>query len=184
MFTQVDADTSLAVFVTASIAFALGLAPVFTLTTDLIIGAAPPERAGAASAISETGAELGGALGIAVLGSIGTAVYRHEVASGVPAGVPPQEAETARDTLGGALAVAEQVSDPVAAALLDAAREAFVQGLQVTAVIGAVIMAGTAVLAAVLLGRAGPGPGPDLEDQPDAEAADALDLVADYARAA
>ena len=58
----------------------LGLAPVFTLATDLIVGAAPPERAGAASAISETGAELGGALGIAILGSIGTAVYRGAMA--------------------------------------------------------------------------------------------------------
>ena len=53
----------------------LGLAPVFTLTTDLIIGAAPPERAGAASAISETSSEFGGALGIALLGALATAVY-------------------------------------------------------------------------------------------------------------
>ena len=54
---------------------ALGLAPVLTLTTDLIVGSAPPERAGAASGISETAVELGGALGISILGSIGIAIY-------------------------------------------------------------------------------------------------------------
>jgi DHA2 family multidrug resistance protein-like MFS transporter len=53
----------------------IGLAPVFTLTNDLIMTAAPPERAGAASGISETSSELGGALGIALFGSLATAVY-------------------------------------------------------------------------------------------------------------
>jgi DHA2 family multidrug resistance protein-like MFS transporter len=56
--------------------FALGLSPVASLATDLTVGSAPPERAGAASGLSETSAELGGALGVAVLGSIGTVVYR------------------------------------------------------------------------------------------------------------
>ena len=54
---------------------AIGMAPVFTLTNDLIMSSAPPERAGAASGISETSSELGGALGIALLGSLATAVY-------------------------------------------------------------------------------------------------------------
>src|SRR6266446_6203011 len=62
--------SALPVLVTGSLLVALGLAPVFTLATDVIVGAAPPERAGAASAISETGSELGGALGIALLGSL------------------------------------------------------------------------------------------------------------------
>ena len=53
----------------------LGMAPVFTLTNDLIIGNAPPAQAGAASGISETASELGGALGIALLGSLATAVF-------------------------------------------------------------------------------------------------------------
>jgi DHA2 family multidrug resistance protein-like MFS transporter len=53
----------------------IGMAPLFTLTNDLILAAAPPERAGAASGISETVSELGGALGIALLGTLATAVY-------------------------------------------------------------------------------------------------------------
>src|SRR5499433_241022 len=81
----------------------LALAPVFTATTDLIVSSAPPERAGAASGISETGAELGGALGLAVLGSIGLAVYRGHLASALPPGIPSQAAAAAQDTLGGAV---------------------------------------------------------------------------------
>ena len=69
--TQVEVDSGLGVLITTSFVYSLGIAPVFTLTNDLIIGAAPPERAGAASAISETGAELGGALSIAILGTLG-----------------------------------------------------------------------------------------------------------------
>ena len=86
MLTQVDGPRRpLDVLVVASLVISLGLAPVFTLTTDLIVGSAPPERAGAASGISETGAELGGALGIAILGSIGVAIYRRELPDQLPA---------------------------------------------------------------------------------------------------
>jgi DHA2 family multidrug resistance protein-like MFS transporter len=151
MLTQVDGASGLAPLVTGSVVFSLGLAPVFTLATDLIVGSAPPERAGAASAISETGSEFGGALGIAVLGSIGTAVYRDQVTTGVPASIPPEAAEAARATLGGAVAAAGQLPDRLGAPLLDAAREAFVHGLQVTAVISAVIAMSLAILVTVLL---------------------------------
>jgi DHA2 family multidrug resistance protein-like MFS transporter len=75
LFAAIDGATGVWLVVAGCIAFALGLAPVFTLATDLIVGAAPPERAGVAAAISETGSELGGALGIAILGSIATAAY-------------------------------------------------------------------------------------------------------------
>jgi DHA2 family multidrug resistance protein-like MFS transporter len=151
VLTQVGADSGLAVLVTASVIFSLGLAPLFTLTNDLILGSAPPERAGAASAISETGAELGGALSIALLGTLGTAVYRSQVADGVPADVPPEQKEAALDTLGGAVAAAEELPANLAAGLLDAAREAFTQGLQVAALASAIVAAVAAVLTAVFL---------------------------------
>jgi MFS transporter, DHA2 family, multidrug resistance protein len=151
LLTQVGSDGDLAVLVTASVIFSLGLAPLFTLTNDLIIGSAPPERAGAASAISETGAELGGALSIAILGTLGTAVYRNRVADDIPEGVPPEQAETARDTLGGAVAAGEELPESVATELLDVARDAFTLGLQVSAFTSAVLAAATAVLAAILL---------------------------------
>ena len=124
---------------------------MFTLTTDLIVGSAPPERAGAASAISETGAELGGALGIAILGSIGIAVYRAQMDDAIPAGVPAEEAEAARDTLGGAVAAADDLAEPLATQVLDAASEAFVLGLQVAALASAVVAAAAAVFTAVFM---------------------------------
>jgi len=165
MLTLVDAS-SLPIVVLACVAMMIGFGLVVTLTSDLIIAAAPEERAGAASAISETGSELGGALGIAVLGSIGTAVYRREVADAIPAGVPPEAATTARDTLGGAVGVAGQLSDQLGAALLDASRSAFVDGFQLVAACGVVIIVGLVALAALWL-RESPtdaalsGPAPD-----------------------
>jgi MFS transporter, DHA2 family, multidrug resistance protein len=151
MLTQVDETTGVGFVVSALVVFSIGLTPMIALATELIVGSAPRERAGAASGISETGAEFGGALGIAVLGSIGAAVYRGELTDAMPAGVSPEQANIARDTLGGAAEVAGQLPEPVGAVLLDTAREAFVQGFQVTAITGAVVLAGLAVLIAILL---------------------------------
>lgn len=144
----VDASSSLQLPVLGSIVFSLGLGPVFIVTTDLIVGTAPPEKAGAASAISETGAEFGGAIGIAILGSIGTAIYRGRVFDSIPEGLPAAARETARDTLGGALGVARQLPGRLGDGLIDAARDAFAAGLRVSVSISALI----AVFVAVLVG--------------------------------
>jgi MFS transporter, DHA2 family, multidrug resistance protein len=157
LLAQIGVDSALALLVTASVVFSLGEAFVFTLATDLIVGVAPAERAGAAAAISETSSELGGALGIAVLGSIGTAVYRSQVADAVPAGVPPAETEAAKDTLGGAVETAETLPGDIGAGLLEAAREAFVQGMQAAALTSAVIAAVTAVVTVLFLRQVGAG---------------------------
>src|SRR5258707_13955785 len=125
MLAHIDRAAPLAVIVIVSVLYSLGISPVFILATDIIVGSAPIERAGSASAISETSSELGGALGIAILGSIGTAVYRRAMADAVPAGVPPEAAEAARATLGGALAVAAGLPAQLGAGLLGSAREAF-----------------------------------------------------------
>jgi DHA2 family multidrug resistance protein-like MFS transporter len=161
LLTQLESDSGLAVLVTASVVFSLGLAPIFTLTNDLILGAAPPERAGAASAISETGAELGGALSIAILGTLGTAVYRTQVDDGIPAGVAPDQVDTARDTLGGAVAVSEGLPPPLAADLLEAARDAFTLGLQAAALASAIVAAATAVVTVLFLRRVRAASGAD-----------------------
>jgi MFS transporter, DHA2 family, multidrug resistance protein len=156
--TQVEAGSGLPVLVGASVVYSLGLAPLFTLTNDLILGTAPPERAGAASAISETGAELGGALSIAVVGTIGTAVYRLQVDDGIPAAVPAEQAQTARDTLGGAVAVAQELPAGLANQVLSAAKEAFTQGFQVVALSSTILAAAAAVLAVLLLRNVRAGP--------------------------
>jgi MFS transporter, DHA2 family, multidrug resistance protein len=173
VLTQVAGSNGLAAVVLGSIVISLGLAPVFSLTTDLIVGSAPPERAGAASGISETASELGGALGISVLGSIGVALYRASLGDALPAGVPADAAVVARDTLGGAVAVADQLPGQLGTAVLDAARDAFVQGMQVATTISAVIAVGVAILAIVMLRNVGSGA--DREAAVDAAEAQARD---------
>jgi DHA2 family multidrug resistance protein-like MFS transporter len=147
MLTQVGGSVDLVLLVTASVIISLGLAPVLTLTTDLIVGSAPPERAGAASGISETAAELGGALGLSILGSIGVAVYRGELVGSLPAAIPAETAAIVRDTLGAAVAVAERLPDGLQDAVLTAARDAFIAGVQVTAAVAAVAAVAVAVVA-------------------------------------
>jgi DHA2 family multidrug resistance protein-like MFS transporter len=154
------AAAPLAALIIGSVVFSVGLTPVVTLTTDLVLGAAPPERAGAAAAISETSSEFGGALGIAVLGSIVTALYGGAMAAGMPAGVPQAAAEAARDTVGGAVAAAALLPDALGAELLHTARSAFARAFTVTAYIGAAISVSVAVLAAVLLRRVRPAAHP------------------------
>jgi DHA2 family multidrug resistance protein-like MFS transporter len=146
-----DAGSPLAALVVGSVVFSAGLTPVVTLTTDLVLGAAPPERAGAAAAISETSSEFGGALGIAVLGSIVTALYGGAMAAAVPEAVPAAAAEIARGTVGGAVSVAALLPAPRVAEVLGAARAAFARAFSVTAFIGAAISVAVAVLAIVLL---------------------------------
>ncbi|MEJ3656316.1 MFS transporter [Actinomycetes bacterium KLBMP 9759] len=138
VLTQVGVGGSLAVLVTGTVVVSAGLGPMMALATDMVVAAAPPERAGAASAISSTAPQLGGGLGIAVLGSVITAVYRSEMA-GTPG--------PAGDTLGGA------VTASVDTDVLDAARTAFTHGFALTAVVSAVLMAATAALALALARR-------------------------------
>jgi MFS transporter, DHA2 family, multidrug resistance protein len=157
LLTQVDDANGLALVVAGSVVYSVGLAPLTTLSTDLMIGAAPPERAGAASAVAETTSEFGGALGIAVLGSVGTAAYRDHLGDTLPAGVPPAAAEAARDTLGGAMAAAQALPAQLGAALQDAAAEAFTLSLHLVFAINAVLALGIAVLVAVLLRDQRPG---------------------------
>jgi DHA2 family multidrug resistance protein-like MFS transporter len=156
-----DAASPLAMLVTGSVVFSIGLTPVVALTTDLVLGVARPERAGAAASMSETSSEFGGALGIAVLGSIVTAVYRSEVAGALPSGLTTEAADAARATLGGAVAVAEGLQGPPGAALLEAARAAFAQSFELVSGVSAVIAVAIAMLAVAMLRRvpAGPGPG-------------------------
>ncbi|MFI6566676.1 MFS transporter [Streptomyces sp. NPDC050534] len=139
MLALADTD-SLWLVLAACGVLASGIVMVISQITDLALSSAPVERAGSAAALMETGAEFGGALGMAILGSIGTAIYRHDI----PATAP----DAARETLGGALALAGQLPVRTGDALATAAREAFTSGMQGAAIAGSVLLAAAAVLAA------------------------------------
>ncbi len=151
LLARVGSTSGLALIVAGTVVTGIAISPVVTLATDLIVGAAPPERAGAASAISETSAELGGAVSIAILGSIATAVYRARMLDAVQPGLPPHVTALARSTLGGAVDAAAELPASEGAALLDAARDAFARALDVTASISAALSLATAVMAFIAL---------------------------------
>ena len=131
--------------------FCAGLGPLGALTTDLVMGSAPPERAGAASGISETSFEVGGALGIAVLGSVVLALYRMYFADAAPPGLPAETLAAARSTLGGATDAARELGAG-GDALLDAARAAYVRTMAAAAGLCAALSV-SAALGVVLLRR-------------------------------
>jgi DHA2 family multidrug resistance protein-like MFS transporter len=139
---------SLAVIVAGSIVFSVGLAPVYTLSTDLIVTSTRPEQAGTAGAVAETGAELGGALGIALLGSLGVTVYRNTL-SDATEGLPPDAAIGAQRTLGDAVSVANSLPDLPGSALLQQARSAFEQAF--ATITGAASLAILTALAGLVL---------------------------------
>jgi DHA2 family multidrug resistance protein-like MFS transporter len=122
---------------------ACGMVAIVSQLTDLALSGAPVERAGTASSLLETSSEFGGALGMAVLGSIGTAVYRHEMPATAPA--------AARETLGDALATAARLPGAAGQSLLATAREAFTTGMQGAAIAGAALLVLAAVGAALTL---------------------------------
>ncbi|MET7753814.1 MFS transporter [Streptomyces sp. NPDC005389] len=136
----IDRATPLWVVIAASAVYAGGLVSTMTLANELALGAAPPERAGSAAAVLESGAELGGALGMALLGALGAAVYT---------GAMPADAPTAaRETLGGALTAGPEV--------IEAARTAFVEAMGAAATGATLLMAASAALSLILLRKARP----------------------------
>ena len=158
-----ESGTGIALIVLTSIVISLGLAPVVTLATELIVGSAPPEQAGAATGMSETSGELGGALGIAILGSIGTAVYRGKVGDALEPELPFEVVDAARDTLGGAIAIAETLPEALGAAVVEVAKAAFIDAIQVVAAVAAVlaIVAAIGTAAALRSVPARPEPSPE-----------------------
>ncbi|MDF6022183.1 MFS transporter [Streptomyces sp. JH34] len=126
----------------------VGAGFAFTVTSDVILSSVPKEQAGSASAVSETAYELGAALGIALLGSIVTGVYK---GFGTPGGIPDAAARAAHESLGGAVETAARLPAHQGSELVVAAQEAFVNGLRVSAAVGAVVLLATAASAWYLL---------------------------------
>ncbi|MFJ9113453.1 MFS transporter [Streptomyces sp. NPDC102283] len=151
LVTQVDSSGGLPLLVTGFVLIYAGISPMMALGTDLVVGSVPPQKAGSAAAMSETGMEFGIALGIAGLGSVVTAVYRDEVTGALPDGLSDSAAGAARDTLAGADAVAGELSASLASDVLEPAREAFTSGLNLASGIAGVIVAIVAVASMVLL---------------------------------
>ncbi|GAB3120937.1 MFS transporter [Glaciibacter psychrotolerans] len=134
------------------VALGVGIGAAETVSNELVIANAPAEKMGAASAVSETAYELGAVLGTAILGTILTAAYRNAVV--LPDGLSAAQQEAAHETLGGAVAVAEQLPTEIASELLVSAQHAFASGIGPTAWIGAGLVLAAAVVAVTTLRKA------------------------------
>lgn len=133
-------DLNALVVAIAFVILSMGISIAETISNDTILGSVPPEKAGAASGISETAYELGAVLGTAVLGAILSAFYRANVVVPALAGASDASAAAARETIGGALALADTLPSGQSAALVTSARAAFDSGLGATSIIAVVLL--------------------------------------------
>nr|QDG00808.1 drug resistance transporter [Streptomyces griseus]UYD71606.1 drug resistance transporter EmrB/QacA [Streptomyces sp.] len=155
---QVDKDSGAALLVVGLAVMGTGFGLFMAMGTSLALGAVEPEKSGAASATSETSTELGLSLGIAVLGSVGTAVYQSKFRSLVPEGTPESVVDRAEKTVGAAVLEAEKLPAHLSDQFLDAVGSAFAAGLRTNSVIGAVGLTCVAVFVTVMLRHLPPQP--------------------------
>jgi len=142
-------STGYPMLATTMVIIAAGMALTMAPLTNSILAGVPRAKAGVGSAMNDTTRELGGALGVAVLGSLVTSQYSHTLGRFL-ASAPPQAAAVAKTSLAGALAVAAQMG-PAGAALERAARQAFVDGMGIALTIGAGVIAVAAIIARIFL---------------------------------
>jgi DHA2 family multidrug resistance protein-like MFS transporter len=149
LMTQVDAAGGVVLLTIAFVGASIGISPAVVLGTDLVVGTVAPEKAGSAASTSETSNHLGIALGVALLGSLGAAVYRNRVA--LPDGLPGDTVETARGSIVGAVKVAENLPGALRVEVIGHARDAFTAGVNAAAAVGAVVFLVLAVVALSVL---------------------------------
>lgn len=143
-YSTLGLDLNYLVMVGAMLVGGMGIGLAFTVNNDNVLATVPAQRAGAAAAVSETSFELGGALGIAILGTLLNSTYSATLQ--VPAGIPGQ---AARESIAGALSTAESLPPEQAGQLIGAARVAFVEAVHVTSLTTAAMLAVVAVIALV-----------------------------------
>jgi DHA2 family multidrug resistance protein-like MFS transporter len=144
VLTTLDRSTGYPLLGAALLVVGIGAGFSFTVTADVILSSVPKDQAGAASAVSETAYELGAALGIALLGSIVTGVYRDFTG-------PTSTPEAAHESLGAAVEASKTMPSDPAQHMLEAARTSFVDGLQLASAAGAAVLLATALAAWFLL---------------------------------
>jgi DHA2 family multidrug resistance protein-like MFS transporter len=144
---RVPAADGLGWLVGAFVLTAAGISPAMALMIGLVLGSAPPEKAGSAASLNETSGEFGIALGIASLGTLAAFLYRSVLAT--PASVPADAAGAAREGIATALVAASQLPAPAGAELVEAARSAFTAGLNGVGFVGGIVFLGLALAMAL-----------------------------------
>lgn len=151
LLTRLETSSSISLVVIGFSLIYLGLGTIASLGTDLVIGSAPVAKAGAASAISETAQELGLAVGVAILGSLTTTIYRNQIDEHIPLGLSDNIKISVQDSLWSATSVA----DSLPLGLIEQAKEAFTFGLNMANWVGAIVIFILAMLSAIALRHIG-----------------------------
>ncbi|MEV0331672.1 MFS transporter [Nocardia sp. NPDC050717] len=149
LLTQVEPVGGLPVLIAGFVLIFTSVGAFSALGTNLVVGAVPPERSGSAAALASISGDLGIALGIATLGSLGSAVYTS--AFDPPAGLPAEVTGTAATSIENASVAARSLPADIAGAVLDAARQAYTSGLNAVGLACAVAAALSTVIALTVL---------------------------------
>jgi DHA2 family multidrug resistance protein-like MFS transporter len=173
LISRVQLDAPLTVPIIGAAIVTLGAGTSASASIGLVVGSVPPERTASAVSVTETGGELGAALGIATLGSIGTAIYRSLFSA--PSSVPADAGHSASESISRAAGTAANLPRATGTALFEAAKSAFTTAFQSVTIIAAIISAALAVLALVALRQAPPT---ETVAAPDEESASAADTAA------
>lgn len=165
-------DTSTPYWAIGFILFGLGLGMggAMAPSTGSIMASMPLSKAGVGSAVNDTSREVGGAIGVAVLGSVLSALYGSNFDAHAPAGAPPEVLEVARESVGGALGIAARIGEP-AAPLAEAARTAFTDSMGVSFLVGAAVVAVGGLVAWLKL--------PPVNHPPELDSATAEPVISD-----
>ena len=175
---RLGVDTGYQEVLVAMLVLAFGMGLTMAPATESIMGSLPTAKAGVGSAVNDTTREIGGALGVAVLGSVMSSVFGSKM-SGQLDGLdaPRGVKDVAEHSIGGTLSVASEMGGDVGAAITTAAKSAFVEGFHATSAVAAGFAMVGAIIALVFLPARAVNEAADPTDLPDVYRADALDSM-------
>lgn len=156
MLTRLNGSGDLPLLISALVLSAVGIGPMGSLGSGLALSSVPIDKAASAASVTQTSGDFGLAMGVALLGVVGTTVYRHEISGRIGPGVPAHAAATARESIAGAVSVAQHLAGRAGPELLASVRDAFATALGASAVGSGLIAVALAVLAAIALRRIPP----------------------------
>ncbi len=169
LFSQVEVDTAFWVPTLGIVFFGLGAGIAMPTVTDAIMASVPVDDAGVGSAMNDLSRELGFTLGVAILGSIVTGIYRSDVIDALRGLVPDSTAETISDSVGVVGSITAELPSDVAIAVTDAANRSFVGALNVGFLGAAAFVAMALVVAVFLIPRHMHSTQAGLSDEPEPE---------------
>ena len=143
---QVHGEADLYLLVVSNIIYSFGCSPVLLFTTNMIVNSSPSEKAGTAAALSETGNELGGALGIALLGSYGTYLFKNSVLAAISSSLSADFKQIATANLENALQIARTAPGESVSILTGIIQKAYTMEFDSVMLLSSFVLVGLTIL--------------------------------------